>query len=93
MSIVAQKQPAATVAAVETPFRRFASSFADSNMAMLALGMLLVIVFIAVFAPLISPQDPYDLAVVSIMDSRLEPGEQMVPAMTHCLSAGAMPGS
>jgi peptide/nickel transport system permease protein len=85
MSIVAQKQPAATVAAVETPFRRFASAFADSNMAMLALGMLLVIVFIAVFAPLISPQDPYDLAVVSIMDSRLEPGEQMFSGTTAWL--------
>jgi peptide/nickel transport system permease protein len=86
MSTVAENQPAVAPApAVESPMRRFASAFADSRMAMVALGMLLVIVFIALFAPLISPQDPYDLAVVSIMDSRLEPGEQMFSGTTAWL--------
>ena len=41
---------------------------------------ILLLIFIAgcaIFAPLITPTNPYDLAVVSIMDSRLAPGEQM----------------
>ena len=39
--------------------------------------LLLLVVFCATFAPLIAPTDPYDLSVVSILDSRLAPGEQM----------------
>ena len=33
-----------------------------------------VIVLLAVFAPWIAPQNPYDLAVLDIMDGRIEPG-------------------
>jgi peptide/nickel transport system permease protein len=36
----------------------------------------IVIFFVGVFAPWISPQDPYDLAQLDIMDSRLPPGEK-----------------
>lgn len=42
----------------------------------LTFGLLALIVFIAVFAPLLAPSDPYDLAKVSIIDSRLPPGAQ-----------------
>jgi peptide/nickel transport system permease protein len=45
------------------------------------------VVFIALFAPFISPQNPYDLAVVSIMDSRLAPGEQMFSGTTAWLGS------
>ena len=37
--------------------------------------LLLLIALCAIFAPLIAPTNPYDLAVVSIMDGRLAPGE------------------
>ena len=39
--------------------------------------LLLLIALCAIFAPLIAPTNPYDLAVVSIMDGRLAPGETM----------------
>ena len=39
--------------------------------------LLLLVVLFATFAPLIAPTDPYDLSVVSILDGRLAPGEQM----------------
>ena len=39
--------------------------------------LLLLVVLCATFAPLIAPTDPYDLSVVSILDGRLAPGEQM----------------
>jgi len=58
---------------VETPFQRFVSDYFESRIATAAFFVLLGIVFIAVFAPFISPTDPYDLAVVTIMDSRLPP--------------------
>jgi peptide/nickel transport system permease protein len=61
---------------VETPFQRFLSDFFESKVATGAFGMLLVIVFIAIFASWISPQNPYDLAVVDVMNARLEPGER-----------------
>lgn len=67
---------AADLARAQTPFRRFISDFFESNVAIGACVMLMVIIFIALFAPLISPQNPYDLAVVDVMNARLEPGGQ-----------------
>jgi len=60
----------------ETPFQRFLSEFFESRVAISASVALSIIIFIAVFAPLISPQNPYDLAQVSILDSKLEPGSE-----------------
>ena len=59
---------------VQTPFRRFLSAYFDSRVASGAFVFLLGIIFIALFAPLISPTDPYDLAVVDVLNSRLAPG-------------------
>jgi peptide/nickel transport system permease protein len=73
-------------AEVDTPFRRFASDFVESPVAVFALGMLAVIVFLALFAPLITPQNPYDLGQVDVMDARLKPGEtSMSTGMTFWL--------
>ena len=70
----ASMEPGAAKA--ETPFRRFASEFLESPVATLALILLATIILLALFAPLISPQDPYDLGQVDILDARLPPGEQ-----------------
>lgn len=56
--------------------QKFWSDFSESKVAVGALVVFFLILFIAVFAPLISPFDPYDLATVDIMDSRLAPGTQ-----------------
>ena len=61
----------------QTPFRRFLSDYCESRLAVGALIVLVVILFIAVFAPLISPQDPYDLRQLDVMDARLEPGASL----------------
>ncbi|TPG59136.1 ABC transporter permease [Roseomonas nepalensis] len=68
--------PAAKAPRVETPFRRFVSEFFESKIATGALVVLVAIVLVAIFAPLISPQNPYDLAQLDIMDGRLEPGSR-----------------
>jgi peptide/nickel transport system permease protein len=56
--------------------QKFWSDFSESKVAVGALVVFFLILFIAIFAPLISPFDPYDLATVDIMDSRLAPGTQ-----------------
>ncbi|MEZ5838780.1 MAG: ABC transporter permease [Geminicoccaceae bacterium] len=58
------------------PFTRFAADFAESRLALLGLVMLLAIVVLALLAPWIAPQDPYDLGQVSVMDARMPPGSE-----------------
>ena len=60
----------------ESPWRRFASEFAQSRLALAGLGLLVAIILAAIAAPIISPQNPYDLAQLDVMDSKLPPGEQ-----------------
>ena len=61
-------------AKVETPFRRFVSEFCESRIALFGLVVITIIALIAIFAPWIAPQNPYDLAQLDIMDGRMEPG-------------------
>jgi len=67
---------AAAAASVETPLRRFMSEYFESSVATFALVLLSVIVLLAVVAPWIVPQNPYDLAQVDVLESRLPPGEK-----------------
>ncbi len=60
--------------APQTPFRRFLQEFFDSRLATLGFILLAAIVLVALFAPLVAPQNPYDLAKLDLMDSRLPPG-------------------
>ena len=54
-------------------FKNFWNDFSESRVALISFFIFIVILFIAVFAPLVSPTDPYDLSTVSIMNSRLPP--------------------
>ena len=58
----------------ETPFSRFVSDFLASRLALTGLVLLSLVIAIALFAPWISPQNPYDLGKLDLMDARLEPG-------------------
>jgi peptide/nickel transport system permease protein len=60
----------------ESRLRRFGSQFAESRLALLGLAMLLAVIAIALTAPFISPQNPYDLGKLDLMDARLPPGEK-----------------
>ena len=71
---------------LETPFGRFASEFLESPVAATALVALTIIVVLALLAPIIAPQNPYDLGQVDVLDSRLPPGEvSMSTGMTFWL--------
>ena len=63
-------------AAVESPFRRFVGDFLASRIAVAGLVMLLAVIAIALLAPVLAPQNPYDLAKLDLLDSRLAPGEE-----------------
>jgi peptide/nickel transport system permease protein len=63
-------------ATAESPWRRFAAEFAESRLALAGLALLLAIVFVALAAPILSPQNPYDLAQLDVLDSKLAPGER-----------------
>ncbi|MDB5810138.1 MAG: peptide transporter permease, partial [Betaproteobacteria bacterium] len=73
--------------AVETPFRRVAADFAESRLAVAGLATLIFILIVAIGAPLVSPQNPYDLATLDIMDSKLPPGGQSLDGMTFWLGS------
>src|SRR6266508_6740706 len=75
----------AAVRKVETPFRRLAADFCANPIAVFGLVLLGVILFLALFAPLISPQNPYDLAQLDVMDSRLPPGSKSLTGGTFWL--------
>jgi len=76
---------AAAQQAIETPFRRVAREFASSKVALLGLAVLVTIVLLALLAPLIAPQNPYDLMQLDIMDGRLPPGSESMSGMTFWL--------
>lgn len=71
----ATPQPGSS-ARVETPLARFWSQFAESRLALAGLAMLLLIVGTALLAPVVAPQNPYDLATLDLMDARQPPGSQ-----------------
>src|SRR4029078_3819760 len=58
----------------ESPFQRIAGDFLANPVALFGLTLLLAIVLLALLAPLLSPQNPYDLAQLDVMESRLPPG-------------------
>jgi len=70
---------------VETPLRRFLTDFLASKLAIAGLVGLVLVVLVAVFAPWIAPQDPYDLRQLDIMDGRLPPGSKSFTGMTYWL--------
>jgi peptide/nickel transport system permease protein len=57
-----------------SPLRRIASDFLGNPVAVAGLALLALIVAAAIAAPLISSQNPYDLAQIDILDSKLPPG-------------------
>jgi peptide/nickel transport system permease protein len=65
--------PASGAEAWQARWGRTWSEFAESRVAVAALAFVVLLILLAVFAPLVAPQNPYDLAQLSIMDNRLPP--------------------
>jgi peptide/nickel transport system permease protein len=57
----------------ETPVRRLWADFSASRLACVALAVATTVLLLALLAPWIAPQNPYDLQQLSVLDSRLPP--------------------
>ncbi|WP_374468548.1 ABC transporter permease, partial [Ferrovibrio sp.] len=67
--------PVAELAKTESPWKRIAAEFAESKLALFGLVILVLLLVAALLAPWLSPQDPYNLAGLDILDARQPPGE------------------
>jgi len=74
----------------QTPLQRVVADFSESKLALLGLLVLALILAVALFAPLISPQNPYDLAQLDVQDSRLPPGSRSDAGLTFWLGSDDM---
>ncbi|GAB7207026.1 ABC transporter permease [Dickeya oryzae] len=59
----------------------------QDRLARLGLFMLVLIVALALLAPWIAPQNPYDLSQLMIMDNRLPPGSSGMSGVTYWLGS------
>ncbi|HSE78058.1 MAG TPA: ABC transporter permease [Alphaproteobacteria bacterium] len=74
-------------ARIESPLRRFISDFCESRLAVAGLVGFMSIALVAVVAPLLSPQNPYDLNQLDILDGRLPPGSEAAAGFTYWLGS------
>ncbi|SFA99787.1 peptide/nickel transport system permease protein [Collimonas sp. OK607] len=58
----------------ESPWRRIVRDFLSSKSAMLGLSVALALMIAALAAPWLTPQNPYDLMQLDVLDARLPPG-------------------
>ncbi|MFA7432160.1 MAG: ABC transporter permease [Gemmobacter sp.] len=77
-------QPATAPKAI-SPMRAAMLDFAASRLALGGLVLVVLIALAAIFAPWITPQNPYDLAQLDIMDNNLPPGSESWGGMTYWL--------
>jgi peptide/nickel transport system permease protein len=77
-------------AIADTPLRdkvlRRIRSRPTTRGAAILLGVMLLL---ALFAPVIAPQNPHDLSAISVMDNRLAPGERSMGGLTFWLGSDA----
>ncbi len=72
-----------------SPWRDLWWRFCEDRVALFAFGVVVLLVMMALFAPLISPQNPYDLSGLSLRDARRPPGFVGSGGYTHILGTDA----
>jgi peptide/nickel transport system permease protein len=72
-----------------SPFRRFWGRFLEDKIAVGALVVVVILALLALFAPWIAPQDPYDLSGLSLLDARRPPGHVGTGGYVHWLGTDA----
>jgi peptide/nickel transport system permease protein len=74
---------------VDRPFARIWAEFRENRIAVAALAVVIAIALVALLAPLIAPQNPYDLAKLVLMDARRPPGYIGSDGYPHILGTDA----
>jgi peptide/nickel transport system permease protein len=72
-----------------SPAARFWAEFRESRVAVAALVVVVLMLGVAIFAPQVAPQDPYDLANLVLTDARRPPGYVGSGGYTHLLGTDA----
>lgn len=70
-----------------SPLMEFWRAFRKNKVAVVALVVVTIIVFLAIFAPWITPQDPYDLKSLVLRDARKPPGYVSTNGMHYWLGS------
>lgn len=73
--------------AARSPAREFAAGFSRDRIALAALALLALLLAAALAAPWLTPQDPYDLSRLDILDARLPPGAAAAAGHTYWLGS------
>jgi peptide/nickel transport system permease protein len=74
-----------TLPAEEKPLLRLVRDFCGSKVALAGLVVLVALILVAIFAPLLAPQDPYDLGQLNVMDGLQPPGGQSMTGYVYWL--------
>ncbi len=72
-----------------SPVARFWQEFRESRIALASLIVVIAVILLAVLAPLIAPQNPYDLSKLVLGDARRPPGYTGSGGFTHWLGTDA----
>jgi len=72
-----------------SPAARFWAEFRENRVALAALAVVVLMIGLALAAPLVAPQDPYDLANLVLMDARRPPGHVGAGGIAHRLGTDA----
>jgi len=73
------------MSASSSPIRLFWAEFRENRIAVFALIVVVLMMLLALFASVVTPQNPYDLANLSLLDSRRPPGFVGTGGYTHIL--------
>mgnify|MGYP006287692235 CR=1 FL=1 len=74
---------------MDTPAALFWNDFKSNKIAMVALVVVVVMIALAVLAPSITPQDPYELSKLVLMDARRPPGHVGASGIVYWLGTDA----
>ena len=74
---------------MDHPLARIWDEFRENRVAVAALVVVIMIALVALLAPLIAPQNPYDLAKLVLMDARRPPGYVGSNGYMHILGTDA----
>ena len=74
---------------MDSPLARIWREFCENRIAVVALAVVVAIAIVALLAPLIAPQNPYDLATLVLMDARRPPGHVGSGGYVHWLGTDA----
>lgn len=72
-----------------TPLGRFWAEFRESHIATAALALILAVGTLALLAPWIAPQNPYDIGTLVLMDARRPPGHVGANGFVYWLGTDA----